>query len=249
MSALAGRTALVTGASKNIGRAIALRLAGDGADVAVHHHRDEEGARRTVGEVEERGGRGVALQADITDRSEVKELFDRVQEELAVPDILVCNAGYIASSAPVAETPPDAYDRIFAVNARGTFFCLQEGARRMPDGGRIVCTASSNAVRPIPAQAAYSGSKAAVVVFARTLALELGERGVTVNCVSPGPTETTMLDGAVTEEQKKMMAQMSPLGRLGRPDDIGDVVAFLASERGRWITGQNLQVGGGFAMR
>ena len=243
-TSLIGKVALVTGASRGIGRAIALRLARDGAAVVVNYAGNAEAARSVVAEVEAGGGRAVAVQADVGVVADVARLFDEAIGHFGKLDILVNNAGIILYK-PLAEVTEEEFDRLFAVNVKGTFFCCQQAARRMADGGRIVNFSSSTTALMLPTYSAYVATKGAVEQLSHVLAKELGPRGITVNVVSPGPTDTELFGQGKTEEDKRRFAQMAALGRLGTPEDIADVVAFLASDEARWVTGQNLRANGG----
>jgi 3-oxoacyl-[acyl-carrier protein] reductase len=187
----------------------------------------------------------VAVRADLGTVSDVRAMFAEAVARFGRIDVLVNNAGVI-SAAPVSDMSEEDYERTFAVNARGVFFALQEAARSLADGGRVISVSSVNTVFSPPTAAAYSGSKAAVEQFTRTAAKELGARGITVNAVSPGATDTDMF-AAAPPERRQQAEQMSPFARLGTPADIADVVAFLASEQARWITGQVVPVNGGIA--
>ena len=246
MTDLKEKIAIVTGASRGIGRAIAERLGREGATVVVNYARSSAAAREVVSVIEAGGGKAVAIQADVSDVAAVRNLFGETIDRFGQLDILINSAG-TAVHMPLTDTTEDAFDSLFALNARGTFFAMQEAARCMNDGGRIVNISSVNTVLPYPAAAAYLGSKAAVEQFAAVASKELGERGITVNSVSPGATETELLDRTNTPESKAFMARLSPLGRLGRPQDIADLVAFVVSEDARWVTGQNIKAAGGVA--
>jgi 3-oxoacyl-[acyl-carrier protein] reductase len=241
---LDGKAALVTGASRGIGRAIALRLARDGASVVVNYAGNADAARSVVAEVEALGSRAVAVQADVGKLADVTRLFDATMEHLGRLDILVNNAG-IFFTKPLAEVSEAEFDRILDVNVKGTFFCCQQAAERMSDGGRIVNFSSSTTALMLPRYSAYVATKGAVEQLSHVLAKELGPRGITVNVVSPGPTDTELFSSDKTEEDKRRYAQMAALGRLGQPEDIADVVAFLACDEARWVTGQNLRANGG----
>lgn len=245
---LESKTALVTGASRGIGRAIALRLAADGASVAVNYVGNEEAAAEAVEEIEKNGGNAVALQGDVRRTEDVRRLFDETEKAFGKLDILVNNAGVaLEKTTPIAETTDEQYDRLFAVNARGTFMPLREAARRIADGGRIINISTTIIRMALPGYAVYAGSKAAVEMFTRILSKELEGRGITVNAVAPGPVETDLFNTGKTEEVKQRMADMAPLKRLGQPDDIARVVAFLAGDEGGWINGQILYANGGMA--
>ncbi len=239
-----GKVALVTGASRGIGRAIALRLARDGAALVVNYAGNAEAARKVVAEVEAGGGRAVAVQADVGVVADVARLFDEAIEHFGKLDILVNNAGIILYK-PLAEVTEEEFDRIFAVNVKGTYFACQQAAKRMADGGRIVNFSSSTTALMLPTYSAYVATKGAVEQLSHVLAKELGPRGITVNVVAPGPIDTELFGQGKTAEDKQRFAQMAALNRLGQPEDIADVVAFLASEEARWVTGQNLRANGG----
>jgi len=241
---LMGKVALVTGAARGIGRAIALRLAKDGAAIIVNYSGSAQHAQETVGLIEQGGGRAVAVQADVSKVADVKRLFDTCFEKFGRLDILVNNAG-VMFIKPVAEVGEEEFDRLFAVNVKGAFFCCQEAAKRMAGGGRIINLSSSTTALMLPGYAAYVATKGAVEQFSHVLAKELSPKNITVNVVSPGPTDTELFSQGKSEEQKQRFAQMAALGRLGQPQDIADVIAMLASEDARWITGQNIRANGG----
>src|SRR5689334_9277656 len=221
---LAGKAALVTGAARGIGRAVALRLARDGAAVVVNYAGSADEAREVVRLAEQAGGRAAAVQADVSQAGDVRRLFDAAFEAFGRLDVLVNNAG-VMFTKPVAEVGEDEFDRIFAVNVRGTFLCCREAARRVAEGGRIGNLSSSTTALMLPGYAAYVATKGAVEQFSHVLAKELGPKGITVNVVSPGPTDTELFGRGKTEEQKRQFARMAALGRLGRPEDIAAVVA------------------------
>jgi 3-oxoacyl-[acyl-carrier protein] reductase len=217
------------------------------ADKGRHQQRQAlvaAGVDPEVGVIEQGGGRSVAVQADVSKVGDVRRLFDTCFERFGKLDILVNNAG-VMFTKPVVEVGEEEFDRLFAVNVKGAFFCCKEAAQRMSDGGRIINLSSSTTALMLPGYAAYVATKGAVEQFSHVLAKELGPRGITVNVVSPGPTETELFNQGKSEEQKQRFAQMAALGRLGQPQDIADVVALLVSEDARWITGQNVRAIGG----
>ena len=242
MTSLTGKVAIVTGASRGIGRAIAQRLAQDGASLVINYGRSADEAKELVSTIEADGGQALAVQADISQVADIRRLFQETLARFGKLDILINNAG-VAIYKPLAEATEEDFDSTFALNAKGTFFALQEAVRHIADNGRIVSISTGGTVLGSAGGSFYSGSKAAVEQFTKALAKEIGDRGITVNVVSPGFTDTEML--AKNPQFKEMGAKMSPLGRLGQPEDIADVVAFLVSEKGRWITGQNIEAGGG----
>ena len=246
MASLAGKVAIVTGASRGIGRAIALRLSQEGASVVVNYARGAEQAKDVVSAIEAAGGKALAVQADVRKTAEIRDLFDRTQETYSQIDILVNNAGVILYK-PLAEVTEAEFDNLFAINVKGTFFACQEAAKRMAEGGRIVNFSSSTTAMLLPTYGAYVATKGAVEQLTRSLAKELGDRQITVNVISPGPTDTELFTVGKTAEQIQRFTQMTALGRLGKVEDIADVTAFLCSEQARWITGQNIRVNGGIA--
>lgn len=246
MASLAGKVAIVTGASRGIGRAIALRLSQEGASVVVNYKRGAEQTKDVVSAIEAAGGKALAVQADVSKTAEICHLFDRTQETYSQIDILVNNAGVILYK-PLAEVTEAEFDNLFAINVKGTFFACQEAAKRMAEGGRIVNFSSSTTAMMLPTYGAYVATKGAVEQLTRSLAKELGDRQITVNVISPGPTDTELFTVGKTAEQIQRFTQMTALGRLGKVEDIADVTAFLCSEQARWITGQNIRVNGGIA--
>ena len=246
MVSLAGKVAIVTGASRGIGRAIALRLSQEGASVVINYARGADQAKDVVSAIEAAGGKALAVQADVSKTAEIRDLFDRTLETYSQVDILVNNAGVILYK-PVAEVTEAEFDNLFAINVKGTFFACQEAAKRMAEGGRIVNFSSSTTAMLLPTYGAYVATKGAVEQLTRSLAKELGDRQITVNVISPGPTDTELFTVGKTAEQIQRFSQMAALGRLGKVEDIADVTAFLCSEQARWITGQNIRVNGGIA--
>jgi NAD(P)-dependent dehydrogenase (short-subunit alcohol dehydrogenase family) len=247
MGVLTGRTALVTGASRGIGRGIAERLGRDGARVAVHYGRSDAAAKETVAAIEEAGGSAFAIGVELGRPGDAEALwaeFDRHADGL---DILVNNAG-IGSSRPITEIAEEEYDRVFAVNVRAPFFLVRHGIRRLRDGGRIINISSGLARTAVmPDNIAYAMTKGALDVFSRDLSKVLGARGITVNSVAPGIIDTdntaAMLRGS--EDGWAKAAAFSALGGVGSPAEVADVVAFLASDAGRWVTGSWVDATGG----
>jgi len=248
---LAGRTALVTGGSRGIGRGIALRLARDGARVAVHYGSNETAAKETVAAIEAAGGAAFPLRAELGAPDAAETLWAAFDRAAGGPDteldILVNNAG-IGTSSTYAEIGAAEYDLLFAVNTRAPFFLTQAGLSRLRDGGRIinVSTGLTHAAL-LPDLIAYAMTKGALDVFTRTLSKTLGPRGITVNAVAPGviDTDTNAAWLHASDESYAAAAAYSSLGRVGAPADIADAVAFLASDDARWITGQWLDATGG----
>jgi 3-oxoacyl-[acyl-carrier protein] reductase len=241
---LKGKIALVTGASRGIGRAIAQRLAREGAAVAINYARNADDAVKLKNEIEAAGGKAFTVQADVARVGEVVRLFDETLAHFGRLDILVNNAGIMFTKSVSATTEAE-FDRIFAINVKGVFFACQQAATRLADGGRIINLSSSTTARPMPTYGAYVATKGAVEQFTRSLAGELGRRRITVNAISPGPTETELFLEGKTPEQLERFAKLSVFGRLGQPPEIAEVVAFLASDAAGWVTGQNIRVNGG----
>ena len=232
------RKAIVTGGSRGIGRAIVERLAADGTAVVFSYATDEAAAKQLLGD------RVWAVQADLADPAQIERLFATADEHLGGLDVLVNNAA-IPSTTPITDLAEVDYDRVMAVNAKGTFLAIQHASRRMGAGGRIVNISSMSTAYATPGEAVYAASKAAVEQFTRVAAKELGPRGITVNAVAPGPTDTDLLRGAVPPEALAATAGMIPLGRLGHPRDIAAAVAMLTGPDGAWITGVTLLATGG----
>lgn len=243
MTELAGKRALVTGASRGIGAAIALALAEKGADVAITYERSAERAVEVVCAIEAKGRRGFAIQADSADAEAVKRSVDEAAQSLGGLDILVNNAG-IARGGQVADASLADIDALLAVNIRSVILASQAAIKHLPEGGRIVSIGSCLAERvPFPGVTVYSMTKSALLAFTRGLARELGPRGITVNLVHPGPTDTDM--NPATGEQADGQRALTALGHYGKPEDVAAAVAFLASPGARQITGTGISVDGG----
>lgn len=248
MFSLSGKTALVTGASRGIGRAIAVEMARAGAHVAVHYSANAQAAKDTVATIEAEGGTAFTVQADLAEPGAARALIDAVAAELrGTPlDILVNNAG-VGAYGGVSTVSEDDYDRVFAVNTKSLFFLTRKALELMPDGGRIINIGSGVTRIAFPEGIAYAMAKGAVDVFTRTLAAELGPRGITVNTVAPGIVDTDINAGWLrgNVEAQAAAAARTALGRVGLPQDITGPVLFLASAAGRWTTGQVVDATGG----
>jgi 3-oxoacyl-[acyl-carrier protein] reductase len=240
---LSGKNAVVTGGSRGIGRAIVERLARDGANVVFNYANRSEQADLVIEATADLPGAVYAVAADLGDG--VDTLFKAFESHLDGLDILVNNAAAGFAPTRLADVTEDVYDRMMAVNAKAVFLALHYAARHMRDGGRIVTLSTLNTRLAAPGISVYAGSKGAVEQFSAVAAKELGPRGITVNVVSPGATDTELLRSTNSPEGLAMAAKLSPLGRLGEPADIADVVAFLVGPDSRWLTGQNLEASGG----
>lgn len=250
VKALAGKTALVTGASRGIGRGIALRLAVDGALVAVHYGHDSAAAARTVDYIEQAGGRAFAVRADLTSVQQIRELFERLDEQLRQRtgtnsiDILVNNAG-LAVPGFIQDYSEADYDRQLGTNLKGPFFVMQQALPRLRDGGRIINISSGTARRASPGLIAYAAGKAALNYLSVAMAAQLGPRGITVNALAPGLTATEMASGIMDSPVARRTLENTALGRIGQVSDIESIVAFLASPGAGWITGEVINATGG----
>lgn len=242
---LQNKIALVTGGSRGIGAGIVRRLAAEGAKVIVNYANRADAAEQVVAEITTAGGEAIALQADMGDLEAIRRLFAEIKARYGRLDILVNNAA-VAEFLPLDAITPEHLQRQFAVNVYGPVFAMQEATRLFDAaGGRIINISSSITIGPAPGASAYSATKAALENFTRAFAHELGSRGVTVNAIAPGTTETDMLNAVMSAEMQQKMIANTALGRLGTPDDIAHVVAFLASDEGYWVTGQTIHASGG----
>ena len=234
------KTALVTGGSRGIGRAVGEKLAAEGATVVINYARNEQLAQEVVKAISAKGGKAIAIRADVSKPAEVRRLFSEAERAVGGLDIVVANAG-VHIAKPLIENTEADYDYIFDINTRGVFFTLQEAGRRVRNGGRIVVVSTGGTKMHFANMSLYLGSKGAIEQFARSLSRELGPRNVTVNVLSPGFTDTDMLP----EEYRAYGASLSPFNRVGTAKDVADAAAFLASDAARWVTGEILQAGGG----
>lgn len=240
------QVAIVTGASRGIGAAIAQRLAKDGYSVVVNYAGRAPEAQAVVTAIEAGGGKAVAVQADVADAAAVKAMFDQAIKTFGRVDVLVNNAGIMPPALPqLADTDDATFDRLFAVNVKGTFNALREAAKRLEQGGRIVNFSTSVIGLALPGYAVYAATKSAVETFTNIMARELRGKNITVNAIAPGPTATALFLDGKTPEVIERMSKMAPLERLGTPEDIASAVAFLVSPNGAWINGQTLRANGG----
>jgi 3-oxoacyl-[acyl-carrier protein] reductase len=239
-----GRVAIVTGASRGIGAAIAERLAADGFAVLVNYAGNAAAAEAMVRGIEERGGHALAVQGDVAEPAAARRLFDEAERAFGGVDVLVNNAG-IMTLATIAEADDGAFDRQIAVNLKGSFNTMREAASRLRAGGRIINFSSSVVGLLQPTYGVYAATKAAVEAMTAVLAKELRGRSITVNAVAPGPTATDLFLKGKPPELVDRLAKMAPLERLGEPADIAAVVSFLAGPDGAWVNGQVLRANGG----
>jgi 3-oxoacyl-[acyl-carrier protein] reductase len=247
MAKLTGKVAVVTGASKGIGAGIAKELAAQGASVVVNYASSKEGAEKVVAEITKAGGKAIAVGGSVVKAAEIDQLFAETKKAYGKVDILVNNAGVYAF-APLEAITEEEIDRIYDTNVRGLLLATKAGVALFPpEGGSVINIGSVASEQTPPTSAVYSGSKGAVDAITRVFAKELGPKKIRVNSVNPGPvvTEGFKAGGIEGSDFEKSMIQGTPLGRLGQPDDVATVVAFLASDDARWVTGSLLQAAGG----
>ncbi|MFE7503820.1 SDR family NAD(P)-dependent oxidoreductase [Promicromonospora sp. NPDC057488] len=248
MTDLSGKVALVTGSARGIGRAIALRYAQCGAGVVVNYARSEEAALKTVADIEAVGARAIAIHADVVDLDALENLFQKSIEAFGQLDIVVANAGVEIVDQPISEVTEEQFDRLFAINAKATFFTLQKAARYVADHGRIINVGSSTTALANPGVGLYGSSKMAARYTVEVLAQEVGKRGVTVNSIIPTAIEGAGVFTQLPEDHpmRAMFSAMRPLeGRFGTPDDVADAAEYFAGPLAHWISGQHLLVSGG----
>ena len=238
------KNAIVTGASKGLGAAIAERLAKDGFAVAVNYSTGGDSANELVKRIKGDGNRAIAIQADVSSSVAVASLFDQAEQALGKISVVVNNAGFMHLS-PIADFEDSAFDRLLAVNIKGVFNGMREAARRILDGGRIISLSSSANGAYLPRYGGYVATKAAVEGLTHVLAKELGARRICVNVVAPGPTATDLFFEDKTDVQVEAVKKMIPFGRIGEPQDIAAVVSFLAGPDSSWINGQIVRANGG----
>ncbi|MGI6443131.1 MAG: 3-oxoacyl-[acyl-carrier-protein] reductase [Synergistaceae bacterium] len=242
------KVALVTGAGRGIGRAIAIELAKDGCAVAVNYNKSSAAAEKVVKEIELLGGMAMSIKADVSCYEEVKEMFRAIENKLGAVEVLVCNAG-ITKDNLLIRMKVEEWEDVISANLTSVFYCTKEAVRPMlkARSGRIIVISSVTGLIGNPGQCNYSAAKAGVTGFVKSLAREIGSRGVTVNAIAPGYIATDMTS-VIPEDAKNAMLQNVPLGREGRPEDIAKAVSFLASEEAAYIHGQVLAVDGGMTM-
>lgn len=244
---LAGKIALVTGGSRGIGTAIAKRLAEEGATVALTYSKNKDSAEKVINQINQGENKAYAYKADVVSAKEVEQLIDQIKRDHGKLDILVNNAG-VWEGGPIEDVDVEQFDRIFNVNVKGVIATTKAALKVLDKGGRIINISSVAASTSLPGMSIYSASKAALDALTRIWAQELGAKQITVNGVAPGTTATDMYDLAMPEEAKKAYIEKTALKRVGQPEDIANVVAFLASEDGGWLTGQTLEASGGITV-
>lgn len=246
MTKTAPRSAIVTGASGGIGRAVALRLAKDGFSLTVNYSGNAAQTQEVVATIKAAGGQAIAVQADVANAKEVDGLFKEALKAFDKIDVVVNSAG-IMPLTPIAEGDAETFDKVIATNLRGTFLILSQAARQVSSGGRIIAFSSSVIAMSFPSYGPYIASKAGVEGLVRVLANELRGRNISVNAVAPGPVPTELFLKGKSDAQIEHLSKLPPLERLGQPDDIANVVSFLVGAGGGWVNAQVLRVNGGFA--
>jgi 3-oxoacyl-[acyl-carrier protein] reductase len=246
MNTLNEKVILVTGASRGIGATIARKLANAGAKVIINYAGGKEAAEQVVSAITQSGGNAIALQADVSKAGEVKKLFDAAIAHYGKIDVLVNNAGIMITKL-IRDTTDEDFTRQFDINVRGTFNTMREAATRLADKGSIINFSTSVNRIMLPAYGTYVATKAAVEQLTRVFSKEVGNRGINVNSVSPGPTNTELFTKGKSEEVINRLASLSAFNRIGEPEDIAHIVLFLASDEAKWINAQNIGVNGGMA--
>jgi 3-oxoacyl-[acyl-carrier protein] reductase len=246
MKKLTGKVILVTGASRGIGAAVAGALAGAGAKVIINYAGSKEAAEQTVNGIKENGGDAIALQADVSKATEVTAMFDAAIAHYGHIDVLVNNAGIMITKL-LKDTTDEDFTRQFDINVRGTFNTMREAASKLSDNGSVINFSSSNNRIMLPTYSTYAATKAAVEQLTRVFAKEVGARGINVNSVSPGPTNTELFTSGKPQELIDRLASLSAFNRIGEPEDIAKVVVFLASDDAKWISAQNIGINGAMA--
>lgn len=238
------KTAIITGASRGIGAAIAQRLAADGFNIIINYSSSEKEAGSVVETIEAAGGKAIVVRADVSDAADVKRMFDSAENAFGGIDVLVNNAG-IMKLAKIGDSDDALFDAHIAVNLKGTFNTLREAANRLRDGGAIVNFSTSVVGTKLETYGVYTATKAAVETLSAILSKEMRGRNITVNAVAPGPTATDLFLNGKPQELVDRLAKMAPLERLGEPDDVANVVSFLVGPDGSWVNGQTLRANGG----
>jgi 3-oxoacyl-[acyl-carrier protein] reductase len=240
------RIAIVTGASRGIGRVVAKRLAQDGFAVVVNYLSNAGEAEEVVAEIKGIGGEAIAIKADVANQTDVEQLFEQTMKQFGSVDVIVHNSG-IMSLSPIGKSDVQLFDKVISTNLRGAFLVLAQAAQHLTSGGRIIAFSSSVLAKSFPSYGPYIASKAGVEGLVHVLANELRGRNITVNAIAPGPVATELFLKGKSEEQVSVISKMAPLERIGQPADIANVVSFLAGPDGGWVNSQVLRANGGFA--
>jgi len=244
MNQLKDKVAIITGASRGIGRSLAEELAQSGAKVIINYANSAEKAREVVATIVQKGGEAVAIQADVSKIKEVERLFTESLHHFGKIDILVNNAG-VMHTIPLSDVTEEEFDLHFSINVKGTYFACQQALKHMEPNGKIVNFSTSVAGMMFPGYSLYAATKGAVEQITRQLSKEFGQKNITINTVSPGPTNTELFMNGKSPEQLENLKRLNAFGRFGETEDIAKVVAFLVSDDARWITGQTIRVNGG----
>lgn len=239
------KTAIVTGASRGIGREIALKLAQTGFNVVVNYNSNSDSANEVVKEIEKLGQKALAVQANVGNVTDTAKLFDQAIEKFGEVNVLVNNAGLMITQ-PINEVTEEIFDRQFQVNVKGTYFMLQNAFNKLANNGAIVNISTSVNGQMFPTYSVYAGTKGAVEQFTRQLAKEFGPKQININAIAPGPTGTDLFLNGKSQTQIDQLASLNAFNRLGKPDDIAEVVNWLVSPEAKWVNGQTLRVNGGF---
>ncbi|MFF2908041.1 SDR family oxidoreductase [Paenibacillus sp. NPDC057934] len=242
---LSGKVAIVTGASRGIGRQVAIQLAQSGAKVVVNYALNKDKADEVVQVIKQFGGQAIAIRADVSKLSEVEVLFMETIGQLGRLDILANNAGVMVCT-PIAEVTEEIFDRQFGINVKGTYFACQQAMKHMEKGGTIINFSTSVSGAMLPTYSVYAATKGAVEQLTRQLAKEFSLKDIVINCIAPGQVSTELFLNGKSQELIESFSRMNAFGRLGEPEDIANVVDLLVSDKARWITGQTIRVNGGF---
>ncbi|WP_248928879.1 SDR family oxidoreductase [Paenibacillus hamazuiensis] len=242
---LNGKVAIVTGASRGIGRQIAIQLAQSGAKVVVNYSSNREKAEEVVRTIEQSGGEAAAIRADVSKVSEVEALFSETLERFGRLDILINNAGILEYTA-ITDVTEEMFDRHFSINVKGTYFACQQAMKHMAKGGTIINFSTSVAGAMLPTYSVYAATKGAVEQLTRQLAKEFGPKDIVINCIAPGQVSTELFLNGKSEESIESYRRMNAFGRIGEPEDIANAIELLVSDKARWITGQTIRANGGF---
>ncbi len=247
MAILKDKIALVTGASRGIGKAIAQSFSKEGATVIINYKQNQQEAKDVLQKIESTGGKAITIQADVSNKEQVKDMFSEIKKTFGELDILVNNAGIMKDNL-IVNTLEEEWDATIDTNLKGTFYCLQQATKMMClNGGKIINITSIVGVKGNPGQIAYCASKAGIIGMTKTAAKELGEIGITVNAIAPGLTDTSMISHLSDNQMSKYVNQ-TPLGRIAEPQEIANLATFLASESAKYINGQIIRIDGGMIM-